>query len=108
VEASERGEHGGSGVTHVGGVRVELLADAVIVGGHRVALAPRERAVLAALIRRPGTVVGKQQLLAAVWQGAADGHAVEMAVGRLRRRLGDTLEIQTVPRRGYRLVAPAA
>ncbi len=95
-------------VIHVGPVPLELSGAVVHVGGRPVELAPRERAVLEVLSRRPGTVVNKAQLLAAVWQGAADGHAVEVTIGRLRRRLGDTLDIQTVPRRGYRLVAPAA
>jgi two-component system response regulator QseB len=95
-------------VVHVGEVRVELHPTAVLVAGRPVELAPRERAVLEVLSRRPGSVVNKHQLLAAVWHGEADGHAVEVTVGRLRRRLAGSLDIQTVPRRGYRLVAPAA
>lgn len=95
-------------VVLVGAIAVELSGTVVRVDGRPVELAPRERAVLEVLSRRPGTVVNKAQLLAAVWQGAAEGHAVEVTIGRLRRRLGDALDIQTVPRRGYRLVAPAA
>lgn len=95
-------------VIHVGPVPVELAGSVVRVAGRPVDLAPRERAVLEVLSRRPGSVVNKTQLLAAVWQGGADGHAVEVTIGRLRRRLGGSLQIQTVPRRGYRLVAPAA
>jgi two-component system response regulator TctD len=94
-------------VVQVGDLRIDLGADAVLIGGRRVELAPRERDVLEVLVRRPGSVVNKQQLLAAVWHGAADGHAVEVTIGRLRRRLAGLLEIQTVPRRGYRLVAPS-
>jgi DNA-binding winged helix-turn-helix (wHTH) protein len=41
-----------------------------------------------------------------VWHGAADDHAVEVTVGRLRRRLDGVLRVETVPRRGYRLVGP--
>lgn len=95
-------------VIHVGPVPVELSGPVVRVAGRPVELAPRERAVLEVLSRRPGSVVNKTQLLAAVWQGGADGHAVEVTIGRLRRRLDGSLDIQTVPRRGYRLVAPAA
>ena len=91
----------------VGDVTVVLSGEVVRVAGRPVVLAPRERAVLEVLGRRPGSVVNKAQLLAAVWQGAADGHAVEVTIGRLRRRLAGALDIQTVPRRGYRLVAPA-
>ncbi len=95
-------------IIRVGSVPVELTGPVVRVAGLPVELAPRERAVLEVLSRRPGSVVNKSQLLAAVWQGSADGHAVEVTIGRLRRRLGGSLDIQTVPRRGYRLVAPAA
>ncbi|MBW3646014.1 MAG: winged helix-turn-helix domain-containing protein, partial [Actinobacteria bacterium] len=40
-----------------------------------------------------------------VWgDESADPHAVEVAVGRLRRRLGPAAGgLETVPRRGYRL-----
>lgn len=95
-------------VVQVGELRIELGDAAVLIGARRVELAPRERAVLEVLVRRPGSVVNKHQLLAAVWHGAAEGHAVEVTIGRLRRRLAGLLDIQTVPRRGYRLVAPAA
>lgn len=93
-------------VAQVGDLRIELGPDAVLIGGRLVELAPRERAVLEMLVRRPGSVVNKHQLLTDVWQGSADGHAVEVTIGRLRRRLAGTLDIQTVPRRGYRLVVP--
>ncbi len=95
-------------VIHVGPVPLELSGPVVHVAGRPLELAPRERAVLEVLCRRPGSVVNKTQLLAAVWKGSADGHAVEVTIGRLRRRLDGSLDIQTVPRRGYRLVAPAA
>jgi uroporphyrinogen-III synthase len=101
------GGHDGR-VVLVGTVPIEMGGALVTVDGRPVDLAPRERAVLEVLSRRPGSVVNKSQLLAAVWKGAADGHAVEVTIGRLRRRLDGVLDIQTVPRRGYRLVAPAA
>lgn len=96
-----------AGIIQVGRVPLELSGPQVRVDGRTVQLAPRERAVLEVLSQRPGSVVNKAQLLATVWQGSADGHAVEVTVGRLRRRLAGSLDIQTVPRRGYRLVAPA-
>lgn len=83
--------HDGSSIVHIRGIAFELP--------------PRERAVLAALARRPGSVVNKQQLLQQIWHGQADGHAVEVTVARLRQRLAGTVSIQTVPRRGYRLSA---
>jgi len=69
-----------------------------------VLLTDRERAVLAVLSRRPGVVVSKGELRMEVWDNGADDHAVEVTVGRLRRRLGPAADgIETVMRRGYRL-----
>ena len=82
----------------VGASRVQLAAAAVVVDGGIVSLTTRERAVLAMLLRRPGAVVTKSELLRIVWEGAAEAHAVEVTVGRLRRRLGGVLEIEAVPR----------
>lgn len=89
------------------GVAVQVGGSLAIVGGTEVWLAQRERALLAALARRPGAVVAKSELLRQVWRSeAVDGHAVEVAVGRLRQRLGPAgAALETVPRRGYRLVA---
>ncbi len=90
-------------VLQLGSSEIELRATAVVVDGELVELTPRERDVFAVLARRPGAVVTKGQLLAEVWRGAADGHAVEVTIGRLRRRLGSSVPIRTVPRRGYRI-----
>jgi uroporphyrinogen-III synthase len=69
-----------------------------------VLLTDRERAVLAALSRRPGVVLSKGELRRQVWDNGADDHAVEVTVGRLRRRLVPASDgIETVMRRGYRL-----
>ncbi|MBA3956332.1 MAG: uroporphyrinogen-III synthase [Acidimicrobiia bacterium] len=94
----------------LGGVEVTLRGTLAVIDGREVWLADRERALLALLARRPGMVVAKAELLRRVWRSdgidGADGHAVEVAVGRLRRRLGAAgAGLQTVPRRGYRLVA---
>lgn len=94
---------------HLAGVEVVLQGTLAVIDEEDVWLTHRERALLAALARRPGMVVTKAELLRRVWRSdgidGADGHAVEVAVGRLRRRLGPAgVALQTVPRRGYRLV----
>jgi len=83
-----------------------LQGAAVVVNGERIELSDRERAVLRALARKPGVVISKQALLRDVWGDAnADVHALEVTVGRLRRRLGDAGgAVRTVVRRGYQLV----
>lgn len=91
------------------GVEVEARGLLALVGDAEVWLTERERSVLSILARRPGAVVAKDELLRRVWRSdGVDGavaHAVEVAVARLRRRLGPAgAGLITVPRRGYRLV----
>ena len=87
------------------GHHVVLQGALAVVAGEEVWLTGREQALLAVLARRPGTVVAKEELLRSVWGAeGVDPHAVEVAVGRLRRRLGPAAGgLETVARRGYRL-----
>ncbi|MEZ5323179.1 MAG: uroporphyrinogen-III synthase [Microthrixaceae bacterium] len=99
-------EFSGRAVTlDLGGSRVAVQGRLVSVGGGApVRLTDREHAVLETLVRRPGAVVSKRELLDRVWSGESDEHVVEVTVGRLRRRLGAAgASIETVVRRGYRL-----
>lgn len=93
-------------------VQVELGATVVHLSGARlmiddvpVDLSDTDARLFAALARRPGTVMTKADLLQEVWgEDARDEHLVEVAVARLRQRLGDRARsIRTVRRRGYRL-----
>ncbi|MDL5156427.1 response regulator transcription factor [Actinomycetospora termitidis] len=74
-------------------------------------LAPRELAVLHTLAARPGAVVTKDELLAAVWgDGAAARNVVEVYVGYLRRKLaavGADGLVVTERGRGYRVDLPS-
>ncbi len=82
---------------------------AVEVDGQPVHLTSTERSGLAALTTRPGAVVAKAQLLAAVGSPGAEDHAAEVLVARLRRRLGPAgAAVEVVPRRGYRWRATPA
>jgi DNA-binding winged helix-turn-helix (wHTH) protein len=77
--------------------------------GVPVALGQRALAVLAALAEAPGRTVGKAELLARAWPGAIveDGN-LTVQIAALRKALGEGQHwILTVPRVGYRLVAPA-
>lgn len=87
------------------GTPVRIQGRAVIGTAGVVTLTDRERLLLDALADRPGRVCSKRQLLLDVWGGQeTDPHVVEVAVGRLRRRLGPAgAGIDTVIRRGYRL-----
>lgn len=91
----------------LGADTVRLQGRVLSVAGEVVQVSERERDLLVALARRPGAVVSKAELLAVVWpDGEADEHAVEVAVARLRRRLGPNGRLlETVFRRGYRLAS---
>ena len=92
----------------LGGTRVRLQGRlAAIDGGPDAWLTDRERAILEALLERPGVVLSKRHLLRQIWDdGESDEHLVEVTVARLRRRLGPAADgIETVVRRGYRASA---
>src|SRR6266487_5386478 len=76
-----------------------------------MALPPKAFAVLRYLVTHPDRLVPKDELLDAVWPETAVSDAVvRVAIGALRKVLGDTAQtprfIATVPRRGYRFLAP--
>ncbi|GLY00562.1 MULTISPECIES: uroporphyrinogen-III synthase [Actinoplanes] len=87
---------------NVADTTLEVRGHAVLIDGVTHALAPAAMAMLSALARRPGAVVSKDQLAAALPRGT-DGHAVDVAVARLRQALGSGRHIETVIKRGYRL-----
>ena len=77
-------------------------------GVHRVP--PLAMEVLLRLAREPGTVVTRQDLLSELWDDAHPSDvSLTRCVSELRHQLGDHRElptyIQTLPKRGYRLVA---
>ncbi len=86
----------------VAGTTLEMRGHAVLIDGAPHALAPAAMAILTALAARPGAVVSKAHLIAALPRGN-DGHAVDVAVARLRTAIGSGKHIETVIKRGYRL-----
>jgi Tol biopolymer transport system component/DNA-binding winged helix-turn-helix (wHTH) protein len=69
--------------------------------------------VLAALLERPGQIVTREELRQLVWPDKNFGdfdHAINLALAKLRATLGDSADvphlIETLPRRGYRFIAP--
>ncbi|MEW1903130.1 uroporphyrinogen-III synthase [Streptomyces sp. NPDC056488] len=90
-------------VLPVAGHRVEVRGHAVLVDGALRPVPPAGMALLALLVRRPGWVVSRADLLRALPGAGRDEHAVETAMARLRTALGTPKLIQTVVKRGYRL-----
>jgi DNA-binding winged helix-turn-helix (wHTH) protein len=81
--------------------------------GITLRLEPKVMDVLTELAAHAGKVVPKEELLRAVWgrEYLADS-VLTRAVAELRRRLDDDAHapryIETIPKRGYRLIAPVA
>ncbi|MFE2877048.1 uroporphyrinogen-III synthase [Streptomyces roseus] len=94
-------------VLPVAGHRVEIRGHAVLVDTELRPVPPAGMALLRALARRPGWVVGRAELLRALPGAGRDEHAVETAMARLRGALGAAHLIQTVVKRGYRLALDA-
>ncbi len=89
----------------LGGEPIVVQGGAIEVGGAVDQLSPKERAVFEILVRKPGAVVPRDVFLTRVWGCRdTDPHLLEVAVGRLRRRLGPAgVALQAIPGRGYRL-----
>lgn len=92
---------------------VDPAAGRISRGDHVVRVEERTLRLLLELARRPGEVVGIDDLLEKVWSGVTvTPDSVYQSVASLRRQLGDDPKrpryIATVPRLGYRLVAPVA
>lgn len=92
-----------SRVLTAAGHLVEIRGTCVLVDGAVKSLSPAAMATMRALALRPGTVVSRVDLLAALPGAGTDTHAVETAVLRLRTALGDKNIVATVVKRGYRL-----
>jgi DNA-binding response OmpR family regulator len=93
-----------------GELRLDPLRRRCLRGTVPIPLTAREMEVLALLLDRAGTTVGKRELLHAVWgeQFAGDPAILEVYVGRLRRKVDapfDRQLIETVRGEGYRLQA---
>ena len=82
--------------------------------GVRVRLQDLPFRMLVVLAGRPGEVVTREELRAALWgaETFVDAEAgLNTAIGKLREALGDSAEsprfIETIPKRGYRFIGPA-
>jgi DNA-binding winged helix-turn-helix (wHTH) protein len=100
--------------THRFGVFVvDTRAGELYRRGKKVKLQQQPLQVLVALVERPGEVVTREELRQRIWP--ADTfvdfeHSLNTAVKKLRQALGDRAGkskfVETLPRRGYRFLAP--
>jgi pimeloyl-ACP methyl ester carboxylesterase/DNA-binding winged helix-turn-helix (wHTH) protein len=96
-----------------GPFRLDAAAGQLRRGDEVVPLAPKAFAVLEHLIRKPGQLVTKDELLELAWSDVHVGDgALKVCIREVRRALRDDPRtptfIETAHRRGYRFIAPVA
>lgn len=91
-------------VLRAGGIRLDLRSRRATTADRTVELSGREFAMLEALIRHPGQILTRHQLISLAWSESADpaSNVIEVVVTALRKKLGPDV-IETVRGAGYRL-----
>lgn len=105
-----RGGNGPAEAASWCGLRVDAASGAVYHLDKPLELAPREAALLRALLGRPGHAVAKERLFEIVFAGddSVQIEAVEVVAYRLRKKLAPTgVQLVTLRGLGYLLQAPA-
>lgn len=97
-------------VLELGSLSLDTASRQVRRGEAAIALTAKEYALLHFLMRRPGQVVSKGEILDNVWDAAFDGgeNVVEVYIGYLRRKIDVPFDVQTlmtVRGMGYLLTA---
>ncbi|MCP4662256.1 MAG: transcriptional regulator, partial [bacterium] len=87
--------------------RIDPSRNLLVAADREIRIEPKAMDVLIRLTDRPGQVVSKAELLAAVWpQQFVTEHALTVAIYQLRKALGDGARtprfIETIRQRGYR------
>lgn len=102
-------------VVRFGAFELDLRTGELRKAGARVSLPDQPFQLLKALLERPGDLVTREELRQRLWPAETFvdfEHGLNAAVRRLRDALGDSAEasrfVETLPRRGYRFIAPVA
>ena len=100
-------------VRSFGAFEVDLRAHELRKRGLKIRLQDQPFQILAMLLERPGAVVTREELRQKLWSSETFvdfDHGLNNAINRLREALSDSAEnprfIETLPRRGYRFLAP--
>src|SRR5882672_8099125 len=93
---------------------VDLQSSELLKQGRKVRLQEQPFRILALLLEQRGHVVTREELRKRLWSDDTFvdfDHSLNTAVMRLRESLGDSSDnprfIETLPRHGYRFIAPA-
>jgi TolB-like protein/DNA-binding winged helix-turn-helix (wHTH) protein len=100
-------------VLHFDIFELDLRAGELRKGGVKLRLQGQPLQVLAILLQRAGNLVTREELRSQLWPADTFvdfDHSLHNAIARLREVLGDSADapryIETLPRRGYRFIAP--
>ena len=106
---------GCSTIVRFGTFEIDLHGRELRKRGLKVRLQEQPFQVLATLLLRPGELVTREELRRSVWPDdtyVEFDHALNTAVKKVRFALGDDANtprfIETVPRHGYRFIAPVS
>ena len=100
-------------VIRFGAFEVDLRAGELRKSGLKIKLQEQPLQVLAMLLRHPGEVVTREELQRTVWPADTFvdfDRGLNKAINKIREALDDSAEnprfVETLPRRGYRFIAP--
>jgi Tol biopolymer transport system component/DNA-binding winged helix-turn-helix (wHTH) protein len=103
------------GILHFGAFELDLRSGELRNKGIRIKLQEQPFQVLIVLVQRAGELVSRDELRSAIWPADTFvdfDNSLNTAVNKLREALSDSPNsprfIETVPRRGYRFVAPVS
>lgn len=85
-----------------GNISLDFEKKIVVANGERLKLSPKEFGILSMLVRHPGRVFTREEILAEVWHGDAFvlDRTVDVHIARIRRKLGDGA-VHLTNRQGY-------
>ncbi len=94
----------------IGEFDVEPQANRLIADGESREIEPKVMDLLVLFASRPGEVIAKSEIAETIWAGVeVNDDALTRTLWKLRQALGDSAKdpryIETVPKRGYRLIA---
>ena len=102
-----------SQVMRFGNYEVDLRLGELRKNGIKVKLTGQPFQILVILLEHPGDLVTREQLQRRLWQSDTFvdfDRGLNAAINRVREALGDSAEnprfVETLPRRGYRFIAP--
>lgn len=100
-----------AGKFHFGSFTLDRSAYQLTAGGAAIPLSPRAIDLLLLMVMRPGVLFTKDEIFNTLWPDVTvTDNALTQVISELRQALGDKpsapVYIETVPRRGYRWLAP--